>query len=95
VLDETVSFSNETSVDLIELDDALKQLAILDAQQSRIVELRFFGGLTIEETAALCNSLLPPSNANGLWPRHGCTRVLSDSRHHRPSTYVIRSLAQS
>ena len=33
------------------LDDALKGLARLDPQQSRIVELRFFGGLTIEETA--------------------------------------------
>ena len=39
------------SVDLIELDDALKSLAELDAQQSLIVELRFFGGLSIEETS--------------------------------------------
>ncbi len=39
------------SVDLIALDDALNGLARLDPQQSRIVELRFFGGLTIEETA--------------------------------------------
>src|SRR5215469_13379 len=38
-------------VDLIELDDALKSLAQLDAQQSLIVELRFFGGLSIEETS--------------------------------------------
>ncbi len=40
------------AVDLIALDDALDQLAKLDLQQSRIVELRFFGGLTIEETAS-------------------------------------------
>ena len=39
------------AVDLMALDDALKGLARLDPQQSRIVELRFFGGLTIEETA--------------------------------------------
>ncbi len=39
------------SVDLARLDEALSRLAQLDAQQSRIVELRFFGGLTIEETA--------------------------------------------
>ena len=39
------------TVDLMALDDALKGLARLDPQQSRIVELRFFGGLTIEETA--------------------------------------------
>jgi RNA polymerase sigma factor (sigma-70 family) len=35
------------------LDDALNQLAQRDAQQSRIVELRFFAGLTVEETAAV------------------------------------------
>ena len=38
-------------VNLLELDHALKALEKLDAQQSRLVELRFFGGLTIEETA--------------------------------------------
>lgn len=37
--------------DLIELDDALQTLAVLDERQSRIVELRFFGGLTVEQTA--------------------------------------------
>jgi RNA polymerase sigma factor (TIGR02999 family) len=37
--------------DLLALDDALNALAELDPQQSRIIELRFFGGLTIEETA--------------------------------------------
>jgi RNA polymerase sigma factor (TIGR02999 family) len=39
------------SVDVVALDDALSQLSAMDPQQSRIVELRFFGGLTIEETA--------------------------------------------
>ena len=38
-------------VDLVALDDALTQLATLDQQQSRVVELRFFGGLSIEETS--------------------------------------------
>ena len=38
-------------MDLVALDEALSRLANLDPQQSRIVELRFFGGLTIEETA--------------------------------------------
>jgi RNA polymerase sigma factor (TIGR02999 family) len=50
-LDEAISFSKEQNVDLIELDEALQLLAIQDEQQSKIVELRFFGGLTIEETA--------------------------------------------
>jgi RNA polymerase sigma factor (TIGR02999 family) len=38
-------------VDLLALDEVLTKLAKLDPQQSRVVELRFFGGLTIEETA--------------------------------------------
>ena len=38
-------------MDIIALDDALKRLAAMDPQQSRIIELRFFGGLSIEETA--------------------------------------------
>ena len=39
--------------DLITLDEALDKLARIDARQSRLVELRFFGGLTVEETAAI------------------------------------------
>jgi RNA polymerase sigma factor (TIGR02999 family) len=50
-LDEAVSFAKEKDFDLVALDDALRGLAALDPQQGRIVELRFFGGLTIEETA--------------------------------------------
>jgi RNA polymerase sigma factor (sigma-70 family) len=38
-------------LDLVALDDALKALAELDERQSRIVELRFFGGLSIEDTS--------------------------------------------
>jgi RNA polymerase sigma factor (sigma-70 family) len=37
----------------VALDDALNQLAALDSQQSRVVELRFFGGLSIEETSVV------------------------------------------
>jgi RNA polymerase sigma factor (TIGR02999 family) len=50
-LDEALIGSQERAADVVALDDALKQLASFDPQQSRIVELRFFGGLTIEETA--------------------------------------------
>ncbi|WP_396627160.1 sigma-70 family RNA polymerase sigma factor [Luteitalea sp.] len=42
-----------SDVDLVVLDQALERLAALDERQARIVELRFFGGLTVEETAAL------------------------------------------
>jgi RNA polymerase sigma factor (TIGR02999 family) len=50
-LDDIVVAARNRGADLVALDDALKQLAKLDAQQARIVELRFFGGLSIEETA--------------------------------------------
>jgi RNA polymerase sigma factor (TIGR02999 family) len=50
-LDQAISVAARRSVDLIALDDALKGLAKLDPQQSRIVELRFFGGLSIEDTS--------------------------------------------
>ena len=50
-LDEAVWVSAEHATDLTALDDALTRLAVLDPQQSRLVELRFFGGLTIDETA--------------------------------------------
>ena len=48
---EAISFSAEQSRDLMALDEALIRLEKLDARQSRIVELRFFGGLTVQETA--------------------------------------------
>lgn len=50
-LDETVDVSFEENLDLIDLDNALKKLAEFDEKKSKIVEMRFFGGLTIEETA--------------------------------------------
>jgi len=46
-----VALPKAREVDLLALDDALNNLAELDARQSRIVELRFFGGLSIENTA--------------------------------------------
>jgi RNA polymerase sigma factor (TIGR02999 family) len=50
-LDSQIALPRQREVDLVALDDALNQLAALDEQQSRVVELRFFGGLSIEETA--------------------------------------------
>ena len=50
-LDEVAELAEGQAVDLIALDDALKALAALDPQQSRVVELRYFGGLTVEEAA--------------------------------------------
>jgi len=50
-LDEAPSVCNEPDTNLVALDDALNALAAVDERKSRVVELRFFGGLSIEETA--------------------------------------------
>jgi RNA polymerase sigma factor (TIGR02999 family) len=52
-LDDAMGAQKPQNMDLVALDDALNELAKLDPQQSRIVELRFFGGLSIEETAEI------------------------------------------
>lgn len=54
-LDSEMALYPNQSVDLVALDDALNTLAKLDMQQSRIVELRFFAGLSIEETSRVLN----------------------------------------
>jgi RNA polymerase sigma factor (TIGR02999 family) len=63
-LDDNLAFKTR-SVDMVALDDALNELAKLDGQQSRIVELRFFGGLSIEETAQALN--LSPTTVKRHW----------------------------
>ena len=49
--DEAVALPKTRELDLVALDDALKTLAEVDSRQSQIVDLRFFGGLSIEETS--------------------------------------------
>ena len=55
VLDEAAEVSDERAAELVALDDALKTLATLNLRQSQVVELRYFGGLSEEETAAVLN----------------------------------------
>lgn len=50
-LNEELASQPELSLDVLALDEALERLAAVDARKSRIVELRFFGGLSVEETA--------------------------------------------
>ena len=64
-LDEIPHPNNARSSRLIALDDALNELAKLDRQQSRIVEMRFFGGLSIDETACALN--LSPTTVKRHW----------------------------
>jgi RNA polymerase sigma factor (TIGR02999 family) len=63
-LDDALAFRTR-SVDMVALDDALNELAKLNPQQSRIVELRFFGGLSIEETSRVLN--LSPTTVKKYW----------------------------
>ena len=51
-LDEALDGAEAPGLDFVELEDALKALAKVDPRKSRVVELRFFGGLNLEETAA-------------------------------------------
>jgi RNA polymerase sigma-70 factor, ECF subfamily len=50
-LNESLAASPELSLDVVALDRALEALAAVDARKSRVIELRFFGGLSVEETA--------------------------------------------
>jgi len=50
-LDEALAVAEAPGKDLVALDEALKALAAVDARKSQVVELRFFGGLSVEETA--------------------------------------------
>jgi RNA polymerase sigma factor (TIGR02999 family) len=58
-LDENIDVSGERAADLVSLDEALERLAELDPQKSRIVELRFFTGLSVEETAEVLGVSAP------------------------------------
>lgn len=53
--DEGLTIGIQPGPDLVALDDALQALAALDARKSQVVELRFFGGLSVDETAAALN----------------------------------------
>lgn len=64
-LEETRELSSSRDIDLLSLDDALNSLVTIDLQQSRIVELRYFGGLTIEETAEILQ--ISPATVKREW----------------------------
>lgn len=63
--DDAITWARDRTPNLIALDDALKELAKLDAQQSRIVELRFFAGLSIEETSKILD--ISPATVKREW----------------------------
>ena len=64
-LEESLVVYGERGADLVVLDDALQALAAIDARRSRVVELRFFGGLSVEEIAEVLN--VSPETAMHDW----------------------------
>jgi RNA polymerase sigma factor (TIGR02999 family) len=64
-LNEALVVSQHKASEVIALDEALKELELIDPQQSRIVELRFFGGLTVEEAAEVLH--LSPATIKREW----------------------------
>jgi RNA polymerase sigma-70 factor, ECF subfamily len=64
-LDEAIKLSHPSEPGLVELDEALSMLARQDARKSRIVELRYFGGLSIEETAEVLG--ISPTTVRREW----------------------------
>lgn len=65
LVEEGIGSTKTRELDLLALDDALQKLAVLDPRQSRIVELRFFGGLSIEETAEVVE--ISPATTKREW----------------------------
>jgi RNA polymerase sigma factor (TIGR02999 family) len=64
-LDEGMLVSQKRAAEVVALDEVLTELAAIDPQQSRIVELKFFGGLTIEETSEVMD--LSPATIKREW----------------------------
>jgi len=64
-LEAAVTLPGRSEIDLVALDDALQDLAKLDSRQSRIVELRFFAGLTIEDTSEVLG--IAPATVKREW----------------------------
>jgi len=64
-LDESAMLPQKQDLDLVALNDALNELARLDEQQARIVELRFFAGLSIEDTSHVLN--ISPATVKRNW----------------------------
>ena len=80
-LDETAVIYQERAAEFVALDDALRRLAEFDARKSQIVELKFFGGLTVEEVAEVLN--LSPVTIKREWRAAKAWLHLEISEGHR------------
>src|SRR5262249_41225404 len=81
-IDQALAVPSQTDVDLLALDDALNDLASREPRQSRIIELRFFGGLSVEECAEVLG--ISPATVKREWTfaRAWLFRQIGGSREH-------------
>src|SRR5262245_10072738 len=79
-LEDQLEITSEAHPDLVAIDDLLTALAAIDGRLSRVVELRFFGGLTVEETAEVMQ--VSPQTVNRAWKtaKVGLLRELNTKR---------------
>jgi RNA polymerase sigma factor (TIGR02999 family) len=87
LLDENIAAVNAPAGDLLAIDQALTQLATLDPQQAKVVELRVFGGLTVEETAEVLGISAPTVKRDWRTAKTWLYRELTgemESGHKRP-----------
>jgi RNA polymerase sigma factor (TIGR02999 family) len=81
-LDEAAELSKSKAVDLLALDDALNQLSRISQRQSRIVEMKFFGGLSIEETSEVLGVSSATVERDWAVARAWLYREISRTEHH-------------
>ena len=85
-LDEALVAAEGPSLDLIALDDALDGLARLAPRQARVVELRYFGGLSVEETATVLDSSAATVKRDWTFARAFLLHALDDDPHSSPAS---------
>ena len=73
-LEEGLALSPERAEELLSLNEALDRLAKINARQARVVELHYFGGLSMVQIATLLHISERSVNATGRWPGSGCSR---------------------
>jgi RNA polymerase sigma-70 factor, ECF subfamily len=82
ILEDTMAVASQSNLDMIALDVALRKLSELDASQAQMVELRFFGGLSVEETADVMG--ISPATVKRAWSsaRAFLHREISGAAYH-------------
>ena len=80
-LDEGALVAEARALELLALDHALERLAVMDARKGRIVELRFFGGLSLEETAEVMGISSPTVQREWRAAKAWLHRMLTANEH--------------